>query len=315
MIEQFKKDVKEGLSGNPKFLSSKYFYDEIGDKLFVEIMGMPEYYLTRAELEIFSQKTQALIDGFGVEKEHYFELIELGAGDGSKTKKLLQELLNQNYNFDYFPIDISHHALEDLELSLKKEIPGLSVTTKQGDYFEVLSSFKNSNHKKVVLFLGSNIGNLTDELSSEFIYQLGANLKPNDVLLLGVDLIKEKEIVLPAYNDANGITARFNLNVLHRINGELGGDFNLEKFKHVPEYTQEEGIAKSCLVSQIDQQVRVESINKTFFFKAGEPIHTEISRKYNDKIITSIIQDTDFQIIDKLTDSQGYSANYILKRF
>ena len=142
MIEQFKKDVKNGLSSTPKFLSSKYFYNKTGDDLFVQIMISKDYYLTRSEFEIFSKKTQDLIDSFEVEKDTFFEIIELGAGDGTKTKQLLNELVKQNYNFDYAPIDISQNALDKLETSLNKEIPNLKVNTQQGDYFEVLSSFK-----------------------------------------------------------------------------------------------------------------------------------------------------------------------------
>lgn len=314
MKNQFKIDVREGLNANPKFLSSKYFYDATGDKLFVDIMQMPEYYLTKSELEIFSKKTQELIDSFDISKDTYFELIELGAGDGTKTKEVLKVLTNQNYNFDYFPIDISQHALNELKDSLTKEIPDLNVKTKQGDYFEVLSSFKNSNNKKVVLFLGSNIGNLTDDLSHDFVYQLGSNLKPNDRLLLGVDLIKEQNIVLPAYNDPNGITANFNLNLLTRMNRELGANFKIEKFAHQPEYTKEEGIAKSFLTSLEQQEVYISSINETISFMEGEKIHTEISRKYNDEIILKIISKTDFTIERKITDSKNYFADYILKR-
>jgi dimethylhistidine N-methyltransferase len=245
MIEQFKKDVAEGLSRNPNFLNSKYFYDEIGDELFVDIMNMPEYYLTRSEFEIFSEKTEDLIQGLNIDQSTHFQLIELGAGDGTKTKKLLEALVDQNFKFDYLPIDISTHTLEKLEQSLQKEMPKLNVKTQQGDYFQVLSGLKNPNQKKVVLFLGSNIGNLRDEMSAKFLYELGSNLSPGDRLLLGVDLIKSEDIVLPAYNDAAGITAKFNLNLLHRINKELGGDFDLSAFAHQPEYTKKKGLQRA----------------------------------------------------------------------
>ena len=152
-MSQFKKDVIEGLSSEPKFLLSKYFYDEIGDDLFVQIMDMPEYYLSRSEFEIFSQKTNELINAFEVDKSGAFELIELGAGDGTKTKELLKELLKQGYKFDYTPIDISDNALTLLKANLLTEMPTLNVVPKQGDYFEVLSSFKESKRKKVILFL------------------------------------------------------------------------------------------------------------------------------------------------------------------
>ncbi|MDN3667426.1 L-histidine N(alpha)-methyltransferase [Algibacter miyuki] len=314
MIENFKNEVNKGLESNPKTLPSKYFYDKKGDALFVEIMNLPEYYLTRCELDIFQNKTQELVDAFGVKPNTYFELIELGAGDGTKTKELLKLLDSENYSFDYFPIDISSNALGLLEQDLNKELPNVSVQTKQGDYFEILATLKDSKKPKIVLFLGSNIGNMTDDLAAKFIYNLGANLQAGDKLLLGVDLIKANEIVRPAYNDSKGITAKFNLNLLDRINNELDGDFNLNHFKHQPEYDKNEGIAKSFIESTIDQTVEIKAIGKTYKLAEGEKIHTEISRKYNDKLVEKIIANTDFNLEAKIQDNKGYFADYILTR-
>ena len=188
------------------------------------------------------------------------------------------------------------------------------IKKQQGDYFQVLESLKDSHHSKVVLFLGSNIGNMTDEIASDFIYELGANLSANDKLFLGVDLIKPESIVLPAYNDSKGITRDFNLNLLQRINRELAANFNINKFSHQPEYTEKDGIAKSFLISDIKQNVHIKAIGKTFSFEKGEKIATEISRKYNDKIIQKIIQKTDLCITEKLTDTKNYFSNYVLNR-
>ncbi len=314
MNKTFKNEVHEGLSSNPKTLSSKYFYDKKGDAIFVEIMNLPEYYLTRSELDIFQNKTHKLIEAFGVHPDSYFEIIELGAGDGTKTKELLKVLDQENYNFDYFPIDISSNALELLKQDLKVEIPNLNVEIQQGDYFEVLTSLSDSKKPKVVLFLGSNIGNMYDEMASKFIYSLGANLQAGDQILLGVDLIKPKEIVLPAYNDSQGITAKFNMNLLDRINNELGGDFNLNHFEHQPEYTEKEGIARSFIVSMTNQTVKIEALGQSYTFSKGEKIQMEISRKYNDQLIGKIIENTDFILHEKVLDSKEYFANYILKR-
>jgi len=184
MSKQFKKDVEKGLSQLPKTLPSKYFYDAIGDALFAQIMHLPEYYLTRAELEIFTTKSDQIIDSFQIEKDTYFELIELGAGDGLKTKELLKSLQKRGFNFDYFPVDISQNVLDILEANLKKEMPNLGIQKQQGDYFEILAALKNSPHPKVILFLGSNIGNMTDDIAAQFIYDLGSNLSRNDKLLL-----------------------------------------------------------------------------------------------------------------------------------
>lgn len=314
MTEQFIKDVDAGLSAPNKYLPSKYFYDEKGDALFVEIMHLPEYYLTRAELDIFENQTADIIKALKLVSNDYFELIELGAGDGLKTKKLLKMLSEKDFQFDYFPIDISQNALDKLEADLKNELPDVSVQKKQGDYFKILASLKEIKNPKVILFLGSNIGNMSDKVATQFIYDLGANLHPGDKLLLGADLIKPASIVLPAYNDSKGITAAFNYNLLNRINNELGADFNVENFRHVPEYDEQAGIAKSYLVSQADQTVFVKAINKSFDFKAGEKIETEVSRKYNDEIISDIISKTDFKLSDKLNDSENNFSLYVLER-
>ena len=311
---QFSNDVDAGLSQAAKSLPSKYFYDQKGDELFMQIMALPEYYLTRAEHEIFTQQTQALIDSLGVSPEKHFELIELGAGDGSKTKHLLKELLAQGYQFDYLPIDISGHVLELLANNLLAELPDLSLRAQQGDYFETLQSLKNSDASKVVLFLGSNIGNMPDKQAATFIYNLGANLSAGDRLLLGADLIKPVEVVLPAYNDAQGVTKAFNMNLLHRMNRELGANFVVDQFDHLPEYTEEEGIAKSSIISKVAQDVTIESVGKTYSFTAGEKIHVEISRKYNQQVMKSILKDTDFTLAETLTDSQGYFADFVLFR-
>ncbi|HUH74961.1 MAG TPA: L-histidine N(alpha)-methyltransferase [Chitinophagales bacterium] len=314
MIDTFEKDIDRGLSSTPKTLPSKYFYDEIGDELFVKIMHSEEYYLTRAELDIFENKTQEIIESLQLDKNTYFELIELGAGNGLKTKKLLKLLSDQNYQFDYLPVDISQNSLDILKESINRELPKVSIQTKQGDYFKVMESLKESRHQKIVLFLGSNLGNMPDKIAAEFVYNLGQNLNVNDKLLIGADLIKSKEIVAPAYNDSKGYTRAFNLNLLARINKELNADFDIHNFQHLPEYEESEGIAKSFLVSTIKQRVYIKKINKTFHFEEGEKIATEVSRKYNDKILQEIIKDADFVIHSKLTDSKNYFADYILKR-
>jgi len=314
MIEQFKKDVKEGLKKTPKSLPSKYFYDKAVDALFVQIMNMPEYYPTKAEFEIFSDKSEEMINSMALKPDSFFELIELGAGDGTKTKELLQTLLNGKYDFEYLPIDISPTSLDHLESNLSQEFPALQVRKKHGDYFNVLETLKENQHPKVILFLGSNIGNLSDQQSASFIKQIGANLKSGDKLILGVDLIKSEDLVIPAYDDPHGITRDFNLNLLARINTELGGNFDLSGFEHAAEYTSEEGIARSFLISRIDQHIHIESLNKSYTFKKGEKMQTEISRKYNDEILAKILKKTDFKITNRLTDSNSYFADYILHR-
>lgn len=239
MIAEFKKDILQGLMDDPKHLPSKYFYDEVGDKLFVKIMNCEEYYLTRSEFEIFQTKSQDIIDLCGMNTEG-FDIFELGAGDGTKTVELLKRIEVDDFTFN--PIDISQNALDGIQSMLKDATPNIQVHPMQGDYFSVLNKIQ-SHRKKVILFLGSNIGNLNDNKAHEFIDQLSQSLNKGDVLLLGVDLIKDGSIVLPAYDDKNGYTKAFNMNLLARINNELQGDFDLNKFSHEPEYSN--GYAKS----------------------------------------------------------------------
>lgn len=311
MIEKFKQEVDAGLRMTPKQLPSKYFYDKKGDALFVEIMKLPEYYLTRAEHDIFKNRTEDLIQLLGFGPDDFLELIELGAGDGTKTLELLRALCEEDYPFEYCPVDFSQNALELLEADLKSKCPKLQINPLRGEYFEVLKNFNGSHHKKVVLFLGSNIGNLRDDRASVFLHELDQTLNVGDRLLLGVDLIKSEEVVLPAYNDSKGVTREFNLNLLRRINRELEADFNLEGFEHRPEYDESTGIAASYLESTQKQNVRING--SVYSFEKGERILTEISRKYNEEILSVILEPTRFRIVDKIMDRDNLFADYVLE--
>ena len=310
----FLNDVHDGLSQPSKYISSHYFYDQAGDHLFQQIMEMPEYYLTNSELEIFREQSAEIIQSFGLNKEEDFELIELGAGDGEKTQHLLEALLDHGYSFSYCPVDISSNSLNTISNRMEQLFPDLEIEPKQGDYFHVLDDLFTSNKPKVILFIGSNLGNMSDELATTFLRKVAQNLKSGEKLLLGLDLLKTKDIVLPAYSDATGITSAFNLNLLKRINSELGGDFIIENFEHAPEYTEEEGIAKSFLKSKIQQTVYISELNKSFNFAADELIHTEISRKYTDEILANLLKGSHLAITEKLVDRKNYFADYILTK-
>lgn len=312
MNQTFIQDVDKGLTATPKQLLSKYFYDEIGDELFVKIMNMPEYYLTNCEYEIFTQQAKDIINAFEVAGKP-LDLIELGAGDGTKTIELLKELQGKA-NFTYMPIDISQHALDELSKRLAKEVPNIKVTPLQGDYFSVLGDIQSSSNCKVILFLGSNIGNMLDHNARRFISQLSDRMNAKDKLLLGVDLKKDPSIILPAYNDAQGITKAFNLNLLTRINKELGGNFDINQFDHRPRYNEEAGMAESYIESLADQDVTIEATGNTYHFNKGERIHMEISRKYDDATVNDIISDTGLYIKHKFTDSKNYYADFLLEK-
>lgn len=309
-LKQFAEEVKEGLTSSPKRLSSKWFYDEIGDDLFVKIMNMPEYYLTNSEFEIFSKKANELIDAFGV-NDQYFELIELGAGDGTKTIELLKAL--QGKDFVYRPIDISINAIDKITQRIKNELPIVKVEGAQGEYFSALKTLKSA-HPKVILFMGSNLGNMLDAQANQFLIALSEVMNSGDKLLLGLDLKKKEEIVLPAYNDAQGFTAAFNLNLLDRINKELGADFNRAGFEHKPQYDEQTGLAKSYLQSSVKQEVRIEAIDKTMYFEEGETIFMEISRKYDENAIQEISANTSLNLIAQLYDSKKWFSDFIFEK-
>ena len=313
MLEQFKKEVIEGLSKiTQKTLPSKYFYDKKGDGLFVEITRLPEYYLTRAEMEIFQEKTSEIMAALHLEKGKKYSVVELGAGDGTKTIHLLRALIKRNCDFEYLPVDISINALDGIKNFLNAELPTLVVKPSHNDYFKALENLKQDGTIKIILFLGSNIGNLMDDQATEFIYQLGSSLYKGDKIILGVDLKKDKEIILPAYNDSQGITAEFNLNLLDRINKELGSDFIRANFIHAPVYDQEAGIAKSYIKSLVKQSVTLGK--HQFNFEKDELIHTEVSRKYDDQVVKQILSRTDITWEDKITDNNNLFADYILQR-
>ena len=310
----FKKEVYEGLTSELKYLSSKYIYDKKGDKLFQDIMAMPSYYLTNCEFEIFSSYTAEIAQLFNA-AQNGFDLIELGAGDGKKTKVLLQHLVENNFNFIYKPIDISQHAIDSISATLSKEIPDLTVDAEKGEYFEVLDRLKQFDaRKKVIMVLGSNIGNLLHPRAIEFLTQLKETMNPGDLLFMGFDQKKNPQIILDAYNDPEGITEAFNKNLLHRINGELGGNFNVDAFKHWEVYDPETGTAKSFLVSQKAQEVTIKAIDLTIRFKPWETIHTEISQKYDDEVVHWLAKESGLKVTTDFTDSKGYYKNYVFLR-
>ncbi len=311
---QFEEEVYTGLTAFPKHLSSKYFYDAIGDKLFQDIMQMPEYYLTDAEFEIFETHKQEITDFFS-EGEAPFNLIELGAGDGKKTKVLLRQLSEKTKNFTYRPIDISQHVLDGLSVSLQEELPKVSVVPQQGTYFEALERINSENEgRKVILFLGSNIGNLLHKQAIVFLSQVQALMQEGDLFFVGLDLKKNPQTILDAYNDPTGITAAFNKNVLTRINKELGGTFELDDFLHWEVYDPETGTAKSYLVSKKEQTVTINKLDLAIDFKPWETIHTEISQKYDDATVNWLADQSGLQVIKHYTDANKLYANYVFEK-
>lgn len=302
-MNQFATDVLEGLSAEPKRLPSKYFYDQKGDEIFQQIMALDEYYLTRTEYAILDQYKDEILRRFHSDGKS-FNLIEFGAGDGYKTKVLLRHFLKEHANFRYTPIDISDNVLQQLETSLKAELPALNVTPVCNHYFKALEALKGGNERNVVLFLGSNIGNFTEEQANSFLKGLYDALKPDDILFIGFDLKKDPAVILDAYNDKQGVTATFNFNLLDRINNELGGNFDTSQFRHYPVYNPMTGTTTSFLISEREQVVEI--MDAAIQFRAWEPIHMEISQKYDQLMINAMAKKAGFEIIDAFTDEKQY---------
>jgi len=275
---QFFIDVIKGLRLKRKRLNSKYFYDKEGDRLFEKIMKSQEYYLTNCELEIFTLQADVISDLLMLD-DSAFDLIELGAGDATKTVQLLKSLLEKRADFTYMPIDISENAIASLRKKFPLEMPTLDFTGFEGEYFEMLEkACVVSNRRKVVLFLGSNIGNMSPMAAKEFCKELRSYLSRGDMIIIGFDLKKDPHIILAAYNDRSGFTRDFNLNLLSRINRELKADFAIEKFRHYPVYDPRSGACSSYLISLEDQILNIG--NEKIHFDKNEYINMEISQKY-----------------------------------
>lgn len=309
----FAEDTYKGLTSYPKYLLSKYIYDEKGDKLFQQIMDMPEYYLTSCEYDILKTNAASIADLFS--SDSGFDLIELGAGDGKKTKVLLRELVNKKFQFNYLPVDISQNVLDQLEESLSQEIPDVNVKVQQGTYFKTLEKLAEYNsRKKVILVLGSNIGNLSHKEAVDFLANIAKAMSKDDMLFMGFDQKKHPQRILDAYNDPAGITEAFNKNLLVRINSELEGNFDTDNFLHWETYDPETGTAKSFLVSKIEQQVQIKKLGLTVNFEAWESIHTEISQKYDDSVVNWLADEAGLIVEKAFNDKENCYKNYIFRR-
>ncbi len=313
-LSTFAEDVLSGLSSTPKELSSKYFYDGEGSRLFQEIMKLPEYYLTGCESEIFRTQTEEIFRAFA-NGDKAFDLIELGAGDGTKTAVLVDHFLKQNADITYAPIDISQEALDALTQKFNLELPALKMNAMNGDYFTILESLKDdSGRRKILLFLGSNIGNFSRRQAVDFFRSLRAVMSDDDLLFIGFDLQKDPHVIAAAYDDAAGVTAKFNLNLLRRINNELGGDFDIDKFTHYANYRPIEGSARSFLISREKQTVHIKSLDHSFEFDQWEAVFMEISQKYSYRMIEELATESGFQVKRNFCDSRNYYCDSLWGR-
>ena len=308
-LEEFAYEVARGLAIHNKTLNSKYLYDKVGSQLFEQICIQPEYYLTRTETSILNKHAHVIAKLTGTN----ISIIELGSGSSSKTTILLSHLASNKKRIFYFPIDVSKSILTDSARRLESQFPNINIIGIPSSYnigFEraakLIACDDKISDRKLVVFLGSSIGNFELTHARHLFETLRERLDTNDFLLVGFDLQKEVSVLNAAYNDRAGITARFNLNLLGRINRELGGKFDLGKFAHCAFYNEDKQRIEMHLVSKAEQEVYVGALDAVFAFGKGETIHTENSYKYNLDQIAMLAEESGFAINRNFTDKKKW---------
>jgi L-histidine N-alpha-methyltransferase len=306
----FAEEIRNTLQHSKKSISPKFFYDESGSKLFDEICLLPEYYPYNAETEILDKIEQKLLPYLSEE----FHLVELGSGSSIKTRLLIDVLLKSQKHLQYFPIDISE-ILDQSAKNLCKDYPNLSVTGVVDTFENGLDFIENYDDKpNLITFLGSSFGNFDKSNGITFLKKISSLMKSSDLFLIGLDLKKDQKILHNAYNDAQNTTAKFNLNVLKRINAELGANFDIEKFEHHAIYNEEKGRIEMYLRSLSEQSVSIPKSELSINLLKDELIHTENSHKFSVNQIESILQDTNLEKLEMWFDSRNYFALVLAKK-
>jgi L-histidine Nalpha-methyltransferase len=302
-------DVIRGLTREPKRLPSKYFYDKKGDNIFQSIMLSPDYYVTRCEMEIFTRQSKEIVDSL-ITQNLDFEVIELGPGNCAKSIHLLRALIAANACFNYVPIDISENVISELRSLLPVTVPGLRFNGLAGDYFDTLASHcLLPGTRKIVMCLGGNIGNMTITESNRFCKKLRGYLQPGDQCIIGFDLVKHPAVIRQAYDDREGLTRQFNLNLLNRINRELGADFKIDQFDHYCSYDPLTGAAKSYLVCLSDMVVNLPG--DSIPLEKDQCIWTEISQKYSKSQIRQMASNNGFLHTAEFLDTKSWFMDAI----
>ncbi len=294
------REVRLGLTASPKELAPKYFYDERGSQLFEQITELPEYYPTRAERQILAERSAEIVATAGEPGT----LVELGSGSASKTRHLLSAMREADCLATYVPVDISETITRETAESLVEEYPGLAVRGLVCDFEHDLERIPNGGGGRLVAFLGGTIGNLYPDARRDFLARIAALLEPGDRILLGTDLVKDPARLEAAYDDSQGVTAEFNKNVLTVLNRELGGDFDLDRFEHVARYDAEAARMDIRLRSLAEQTVRLDGLDLTVRFAAGEEMRTEISAKFTRKRLEAVYHEAGLQPAGWFTDRE-----------
>ncbi len=291
-------DVRKGLGAERKTLPSKYFYDARGSELFEDITRLPEYYLTRAETSILERYATEIVDSI-----RPTELVELGSGYSVKTKLLIDALQATGSGTRYVPMDISEEALTEAAQHLGYYYPWLAIDGLVGDFFTDLGKVPREG-RRLVTFLGSTIGNFPTDVRITFLRAVAAMLEPGDGFLLGLDLVKDIDTLLAAYDDSAGITAAFNKNILHVVNRELDADFPLDDFDYSAAWNAESECIDMGLVARRDLVVTIGALAMRVEFAAGELLHNEVSCKFRRETIAAQLEAAGLQITDWWSDDQ-----------
>lgn len=300
--DQMAQEVIGGLTRHPKSLPPKYFYDDRGSELFEQITQLPEYYPTRTETAILQQQADAIATLTGP-----CELIELGSGSSTKTRILLDAYRRQGISLRYLPVDVSGGMLETTAHRLLAEYPNLSIHGIAGTYAPALESLPPQQlPARMVAFIGSTLGNLVPHECDLFLQQVSQALSPGDYFLLGIDLQKDIEILEAAYNDTQGITAQFNLNMLHHLNWRFQGDFQPEQFRHVAFYNGVDHQIEIYIESLADQSVNLKALDLKVPFASGERLRSEISRKFNLQTMATALSGFDLSVLKTFTDERQW---------
>ena len=308
--DSFSADVRDGLSSWPKRLSCRFFYDREGSQLFDAITRLPEYYLTDAGAEILEARADEIASVF----EEEVTLVELGSGSAEKTQHLIDVLIERQDGLRFVPVDISAEVIEASSYDLLKSYPGLEVLGVAAEYRAGLKKIDQEvEGSKLILWLGSNVGNFEREEAARFLGHIGEQMTDQDRLLMGVDLRKDRAVLEAAYDDSRGVTARFNLNLLERINRELGGQFEVDTFRHRAAYNEEAGRVEMYLGSTCAQTVRIEDLDLEVSFEKGEEIHTENSYKYSLGEIDTLADGGGLQVERQWLDTQRLFSKNLLK--
>jgi L-histidine Nalpha-methyltransferase len=301
-------EVYRGLTAMPKTLSPWLFYDQRGSELFEAITGLPEYYLTRTERAIFAEHRDAMLEAAGAPE---LAVIELGAGTAAKTGVLLEAATRHCRRVRYYPIDISASALEEAERRVAEQAPQVPVEARVADYTQDMSAIPATRGRRLVLYIGSSIGNFEPADAARILRSLHRRLAPGDLLLLGVDHGKERSVLLRAYNDAAGVTAEFNRNMLVRVNRELGGRFRPGLFRHRAVWNERASRVEMHLESLIAQAVTIGDLGLTVDFRRGESIHTENSYKFTPDTAAALLERGGFAVRQSWTDQRRWFGVYL----